>query len=52
MYEKLHRWTNEDEAVAVADRADVIDTEEIQPHDEESRVIDYKRRIRPEDDEF
>ncbi len=51
MYQKLHRWSDEDETVAL-DTEDMAETEETVESDEESAfVVDYRRRIHPEDEE-
>ncbi|MFB3829785.1 MAG: hypothetical protein ACE15B_23645 [Bryobacteraceae bacterium] len=52
MYEKLHRLPDEDEeGVTIAGTADEGDTENVQPAAQESDVvIDYRQRIKPEDE--
>lgn len=50
MYQKLHRWSDEDEPVAV-DTEDRPDREDTPRTDDEPRfVIDYSRRIHTEDE--
>ncbi len=50
MYHKLHRWSDEDEPVAV-DTEDRPDREETPRTDDEPKfVIDYSRRIHTEDE--
>ncbi len=49
MYEKLHRWPDDD-AVAVRDDEEGSDNGDIQPAGEDAHVIDYKQRIMPDDE--
>lgn len=50
MYHKLHRWSEEDDTVAV-DTEDRTETEETTRFDDEPAfVIDYRRRIHPDDE--
>lgn len=49
MYEKLHRWSDEDQAVAVEDREDRDDSDRT-GSDDEDRVEIYRRRITPDDE--
>lgn len=51
VYQKLHRWSDEDQTVAAGDTEDRADTDEgTRTDDEPGLAIDYRRRITVDDE--